>query len=202
MQETLSPFDSTDAPPPSLRERNRRDTWASIHSAAVDLAAADGPAAVTIDEIAARAGVSRRTFFNYFATKDDAIVGLRTPTVDPVALAAFEASSEPLLDRAIALLFASVREALSWRSEEARALLKRFPELKARMHAHAGALEQVMHPHFAAALDGDDDRAAVLHHLALTVVRVSAMNDPSVITAGDTAAIARTTRTLRELVTA
>lgn len=202
MQETVSLDTGSAAVTPSLRERNRRDTWVSIHSAAVELAAADGPAAVTIDAIAARAGVSRRTFFNYFATKDDAIVGLRTPTVDPVALAAFEASSEPLLDRAIALLFASVREALSWRSEEARALLKRFPELKARMHAHAAALEQLMHPHFAAALDGDDDRAAVLHHLALTVVRVAAMNDPSAVTSGDTAAIASTTRTLRELVTA
>lgn len=202
MQETVSLDTGSAAVTPSLRERNRRDTWVSIHSATVELAAADGPAAVTIDAIAARAGVSRRTFFNYFATKDDAIVGLRTPTVAPVALAAFEASSEPLLDRAIALLFASVREALSWRSEEARALLKRFPELKARMHAHAAALEQLMHPHFAAALDGDDDRAAVLHHLALTVVRVAAMNDPSAVTSGDTAAIARTTRTLRELVTA
>lgn len=63
-----------------LRERKKIETRARIHRAAVELAAARGLDAVTVDEIADAAGVSTRTFFNYFPGKDQALVGL-DPTV-------------------------------------------------------------------------------------------------------------------------
>ncbi|MHC2998810.1 hypothetical protein OB08_05430 [Microbacterium sp. HJ5] len=38
--------------------------------------AADGLNGFTIDELCERAGISRRTFFNYFASKEDAVLGI------------------------------------------------------------------------------------------------------------------------------
>lgn len=59
--------------PLSLRERRRRQTSADIRGAAVRLAQARGWDKVTIEEICSQAGISTRTFFNYFPNKEAAI---------------------------------------------------------------------------------------------------------------------------------
>lgn len=64
------------AAPEGLRERKKRATREAIHRAAVELVEEHGLADVTTEQIAARAGVSQRTVFNYFATKQDAVLGL------------------------------------------------------------------------------------------------------------------------------
>jgi AcrR family transcriptional regulator len=56
-----------------LRERRRRQTSAEIRNAAVRLARERGFDRVTIEEICAEAGISPRTFFNYFPNKESAI---------------------------------------------------------------------------------------------------------------------------------
>jgi len=53
----------------------REETRARIESAALDLFTAQGFEAVTIDEVAEAAGISRRTFFRYFGAKADAVWG-------------------------------------------------------------------------------------------------------------------------------
>jgi len=53
----------------------RADTRARVEKAALDLFTLKGFEQVIIDDVAAAAGISRRTFFRYFATKADAVWG-------------------------------------------------------------------------------------------------------------------------------
>ncbi len=58
-----------------LRSRKKRATWLAIHRAALELAGACGVDHVTVAQIAERAGVSTRTLFNYFPSREDALLG-------------------------------------------------------------------------------------------------------------------------------
>lgn len=59
---------------PGLRERKKQATRNAITEAAVRLAAEHGVENVTVEAISEAAGVSPRTFFNYFSNHDDAFV--------------------------------------------------------------------------------------------------------------------------------
>jgi len=61
-------------PPVGLRERKKRQTRQTIRGVALDLAIELGLENLTVEAIAGAANISPRTFFNYFAHKEDALV--------------------------------------------------------------------------------------------------------------------------------
>ena len=75
------------APVEGLRERHRKRTAADLEEAALELFCTKGFDAVTIDDIAAAADVSRRTFFRYFASKEDVILSDHPKRLDELQAA-------------------------------------------------------------------------------------------------------------------
>jgi AcrR family transcriptional regulator len=61
-------------PPPGLRERKKDATRKALREAALRLALEHGPDGVRVEDIAAAAGVAPRTYNNYFASREQAIV--------------------------------------------------------------------------------------------------------------------------------
>jgi AcrR family transcriptional regulator len=92
-------------PMEGLRERKRRATSQRITGAAVRLFIAKGYEATTLDAIAAEAGISRRTFFYYFKSKDDILLSMQRGNTDALAAALRD---EPLSKRPLD----AVRDAL------------------------------------------------------------------------------------------
>jgi len=64
--------------PPGLRERKKQATRKALRDAALRLALERGPDNVRVDDIADAAGVSLRTYNNYFSSREQAIVAAVT----------------------------------------------------------------------------------------------------------------------------
>lgn len=90
--------------PPPVRRRDAVEKSARIERAAIDLVLEHGYDAVTVDMICELAGVSQRTFFNHFKTKDLALIGPVGPTIDQRAAREYVVSKGPLLSGAIELI--------------------------------------------------------------------------------------------------
>lgn len=62
----------------SLREQRKRETSRALTDTARRLTTERGFAGFTIEELCTDVGVSRRTFFNYFESKENAVFGFAT----------------------------------------------------------------------------------------------------------------------------
>jgi len=92
---------------PSRRELNKAATRASITTAALALLRTNGPGNFTVEDITASAGVSRRTFFNYFSSLEAALASVADGFMDR-ALEQFRLrpADESILESAQAALMA------------------------------------------------------------------------------------------------
>ena len=77
------------SPSPGLRESKKAETRRRLTASARSLARTLGLDGVTVDAVCAEAGVSLRTFFNYFDSKESAVLGEEPPLGTPSARAAF-----------------------------------------------------------------------------------------------------------------
>ena len=68
-----------------LRERKRRETAQRISEVALRLFLANGYEATTLDAIAVEAGISRRTFFYYYKSKDDILISMQSGMGEAIA---------------------------------------------------------------------------------------------------------------------
>ena len=106
-----------------LRATHAQRTRAAIRAAALTLTRERGYSAMTVDDVATLAGVSRRTVFNHFSSKADLlVVGLEPP--EPEVVEAFINGSGSLLED-LGVLLASGAEAV----ESERGWLLSFPEI-------------------------------------------------------------------------
>ncbi len=105
-----------------LRERKRQETLRRITDAGIRLFTAQGYEATTLDQIAAEAGISRRTFFHYFKSKDEILLSMQRGLGDTIAAALLEqpADQPPFA----AVLKAMLEVVAPYTSEELLALDK------------------------------------------------------------------------------
>ncbi|MGC1207290.1 MAG: TetR/AcrR family transcriptional regulator [Ornithinimicrobium sp.] len=100
----------------SRRELNKERTRESVRAAVLELAAHRPLAEITVEEIADHAGVSRRTFFNYYASIDAVLVeATRMPMAHVAEAFLARPSSEDPLSAIIASLDDGLpRDLLQW----------------------------------------------------------------------------------------
>ncbi len=165
---------------PGLRERKKLATRLALHQAALQLVAERGLDGVSVDDIAARADVSPRTFFNYFPTKDDAVLGL-----DPagVSLAAGRFTARPADEDPVTALRAVQAEQAAAMADEPAGVwplrlrvIEEHPVLLARLHATFAASERALAEAIAARTGtrvGIDVHPTLLAAVASTVIRTS-----------------------------
>ena len=126
-----------------LREQRRERNAREIQQAAMSLFAERGYAGVTVEDIAGEAGISERTFFRYFASKDHLLVAEASRRIEvihesltgqPDELDAWTALRNAVLDQSTSEERIG-RNAAIWAH-----LTKEAPALLAKMIMH-GALE-------------------------------------------------------------
>ena len=122
---------------PGLRERKRLATRRAIQLAAVEIVRERGLDGTTVDEIARVADISPRTFFNYFSSKEEAIVGNTPEMPSDDAQEEFVTDPAPVFPAMARLFSRTIATALQ--DQEVlmlrRTLMKSDPELGGRRWA-------------------------------------------------------------------
>ena len=130
----------------ALRERRRQRTSRDIERAALRLFAEKGYQDVTVEEIAHSAEISERTFFRYFASKDDVLVAEERRRMD--ALCEFLAARDPREPAWRAMHGAIIELLTRLESDEGAALwgqiAAQVPHLQAKLSAHAAEVNNTV----------------------------------------------------------
>jgi AcrR family transcriptional regulator len=153
--EVANPFPDDNAPigdgplpaaaaPMGLRERKKLETFRALQSAAQRLVGERGLDNVTIEDIADAANVSKRTFFNYFESKEAALVDAEPGMVERFAadLAARPAGETPIEALWAAAINLLVQEASVLRAMSG--LIAANPTLALQQGKSFGRFQQVI----------------------------------------------------------
>ena len=164
-----------------LRERKRIATRRAIQLAAISLVAENGLDRLTIDEIGRVADISPRTFFNYFPTKEAALVG-DTPTMPASEFVERFLSAGPTqtILNGIAELLVEASERVAEDHEltqRRRAVLKQHPQLFAMRMLTMKTFEEELRLVVAQRIERDEpglDTAALVSRSRLTTLVAAA----------------------------
>jgi AcrR family transcriptional regulator len=133
---------------PGLRQRKRQQTRERLIEAAMALFLDRGFEATTLDDIAAAADISRRSFFHYFASKEDVVFAWQEgSTASLIAAVAARPATESMLTAAENAMLAMVAMVRQLKPGEAMAIarLKRDnPALQARDQVKHEKLERAL----------------------------------------------------------
>jgi AcrR family transcriptional regulator len=162
-----------------LRERKKERTRHELMAVAAQLFNERGFDHVTIEEIAAAAEVSPRTFYRYFPAKEDLVLG----NVDESARTLIDAlrarpDGEPILDsiRGLVRDLATDFEADIDTQRSRAAVLESTPSLKLRNAERQGILEEALAPVIAERLGSSvatDLKPRLIAACAVAAIRVA-----------------------------
>ncbi|HYH50426.1 MAG TPA: TetR family transcriptional regulator, partial [Acidimicrobiia bacterium] len=167
---------------PGLRERRKALTAAELEAAAFRLFGERGFDAVTVDDIAAEADVSRRTFFRYFASKEDVLLADHVVQLARLREAmAGRPADEPIvtaLRNALLSMSSDFEDRKEMIIVRGR-LMRDTPSLQARSLVHQKLWEDAMQEMVAERLGVDpakDLRPGVVSAATLAAMRVAFQN--------------------------
>lgn len=149
---------------PSLWERQRAAAQEEIVDAALKLFLDQGFDATTIDQIVAVVGISRRSFFRYFGTKEDVVLG---DLVSRGAAIAEALSARPRDEGPWEALRAAMHESAESTMPDSQAglalgrMLYETPSLHARHLEKRLRWQEMLVPLIAARLGGDQESATL-----------------------------------------
>jgi len=184
-----APDGAAAVPTASLRERKKLATRRCLRRVALDLIAEHGFGGVTVEDIAAAADVSPRTFFNYFPTKEAAVFGADPERIEALRrrLVSRAAPDESALEalRAALVAEAQARAAdLCALGGDPAAWLCRMkaahsdPHLRAAHSSHMASLERAITDALAERLGADpehDPYPGLLAAMGTGVLRAAAI---------------------------
>lgn len=119
-----------------LRERKRLETRSRLEIAAIELVACNGLEETTVEAISERANVSTRTFFNYFESKEEAILGLYHFNINDDMVASHLDSHRDagLIESIVALMIDTFGQALTDPAlyKKRKKIIRQYPQLLER----------------------------------------------------------------------
>lgn len=128
-----------------LRERKRRETRRRIAEVGLRLFLAHGYDGTTLDAIASAAGISRRSFFSYFKSKDDIVLFWLEDSWVLIRTDLLETSPDVRpLDAVRAAMVANVERYTSEQMTTLDALMRSSPTLQSRKQAFYVEREQAL----------------------------------------------------------
>lgn len=158
-----------------LREQKKHATRGALRAAALRLALERGPDQVRVDDIAAAAGVSPRTYNNYYPSREHAIVAAVTAERDErVASAVLARPARVRLSNAIVDAVVQEYTDAGEQARDAMLLITTHPALCRVFVDTANSIEQALADAIARRVGGiDDNTAQVLAASVAAAVRVA-----------------------------